>query len=248
LRHGGSDIEKFLREGVFNDLLKKVIQKAGAIITDRHNREVFQVLNSRVYLAPKYIPDERYFKPSLSPHGTATFAYIGKINYYWRHKGLHRIVEIFSGIKGDYRLFLVGQGKGFQDFSEFVSGYGLRKFEIRQFVHPVNMPRLLNEIDFLICFAKDNPIHDFSNIFCEALWSGVRVLTDDAMDLSVYSEYIELSSKAQIVKLPIDDVEATRTKITEMIRDWKEPARYNNTIKYSFNRYLDTNLEIYSCI
>jgi glycosyltransferase involved in cell wall biosynthesis len=245
LRHGGSDLEKFLRQGVFNDLLKKVIQKAAAIITDRHNKEVFQSLNLRLYIVPRYIPDERYFRPSISPHDTPTFAYIGKINYHWRHKGLHRIVEIFSGIKGDCRLIFVAQGKGFEDFSVFVSGYGLRGFEFRQFVHPANMPGLLNEVDFLLYFVKDNPIKDFSNILCEALWSGVRVLTDDSMDLGIYTKYIELDSKTQIVNLPIDDAEATRAKIMEMIRGWEGPSRHNNKIEYSFNRYLDANLEIY---
>lgn len=245
LRHGGSDLEKFFRRGVFNDLLKKVIRKASAIITDSHNKEVFQSLNSYLYVVPRYIPDERSFKPSLSPHGTPTFAYIGKINYYWRHKSLHRIAEVFSGLKGDYRLIFVGQGKGFEDFSEFVSGYDRGKWEFRQFVHPANMPRLLNEIDFLIFFAKDNPIHDFSNILCEALWSGVRVLTDDSMDLDIYTEYIELASESQIVNLPIDDVEATRSKITEIIKGWEGPSRHNNRLKYNFNRYLDANLEIY---
>ncbi|RLE62024.1 MAG: hypothetical protein DRJ47_11355 [Thermoprotei archaeon] len=86
---------------------------------------------------------------------------------------------------------------------------------------------------------------DFSNILCEALWSGVRVLTDDAMDLGIYTQYIELASETQIVNLPIGDVEATQTKITEMIGEWKEPVRYNNKIKYSFNRYLDANLDMY---
>ena len=139
----------------------------------------------------------------------------------------------------------VGQGKGFQDFSEFVLGYDLRGFEFRQFVHPANMPRLLNEVDFLLYFVRDSPMKDFSNILCEALWSGVRVLTDDAMDLGIYTQYIELASETQIVNLPIGDVEATQTKITEMIGEWKEPVRYNNKIKYSYNRYLDANLDMY---
>ncbi|NQT55576.1 MAG: glycosyltransferase [Desulfobacteraceae bacterium] len=245
LRHGGSDIEKFLREGIFNDLLKKVIQKAAAVITDSHRRELFQSFNSSLHMAPRYIPDERSFKPSISPHGTPTFAYIGKINYYWRYKSLHRIADIFSELKGDYRLIFVAQGKGFEDFSEFVSGYGLRGFEFRQFVHPANMPGLLNEIDFLICFTKDNPIKDFMNIFSEALWSGVRVLTDEAMDLNIYTEYIKLTSETQIVNLPIEDVGATRSKIIGIIRGWEGPSRYNNKLKYDFNRYLDANLEMY---
>jgi len=245
VRHGGSDIVKFLKKGIFRHLLKNVNQDATAIITDDENRELFENLNSNVHVLPRYIPNEKYFSPSFTQHETPTFAYIGKINYFWRHKSLHRIAEIFFRIKGDYRLIFVGQGKGFEDFSEFISERGLKNFEFRQFVQPANMPRLLNEIDFLICFTKDNPIHDFSNILCEALWSGVRVLTDDTMDLGIYTEYIELASKAQIVNLPIDDVEATRSKITEIIKGWEGPSRYNNKLKYNFNRYMDVNLKMY---
>lgn len=248
LRHGGSDLEKFLRQGVFNDLLKKVVQNAATIITDSQNKELFQSLNSRLYIVPRYIPDERFFKPSMSPHGTAVFGYIGKINYYWRYKSLHRILEIFSGLKEDYRLIFVGQGKGFEDFSGFVARYDREKWEFRKFVHPANMPRLLNGIDFLVCFAKDNPIQDFSNILCEALWSGVRVLTDETMDLGIYKQYIELADEDQIVNLHIDDVGATRSKIGEMIRGWKGPDRYNNKLKYNFNRYIAANFEIYNGI
>lgn len=139
----------------------------------------------------------------------------------------------------------MGQGKGFEDFSGFVSGHDLARCEFRQFVHPANMPRLLNEIDFLISFSKDNPIHDFSNVFCEALWSGVRVFTDETMDLNSYTEYIELASETQIVNLPINEVGATRSNFIDMIRDWEGPSRYNNKLKYNFNRYMDANLKAY---
>ena len=83
------------------------------------------------------------------------------------------------------------------------------------------------------------------NIFSEALWSGVRVLTDETIDLGIYTEYIELASEAQIVNLPLDDVGATQSKIIEIIKGWEGPSRYNNKLKYNFNEYLDANLEIY---
>lgn len=245
LRHGGSDLEKFFRKGVLRDLLEQVIKDASAIITDDQNKETFQGLNSKIFTVPRYIPDEKYFKPSLSPHAKPTFAYIGKINYHWRHKSLHRIADIFQDLKDDYRLLFVGQGKGFNDFSEFMAGYGLANTEFRQFVHPANMPRLLNEIDFLIYFNKDNPIKDFTNIFCEALWSGVKILTDDSMDFRLYLDYLELTAEDQIMNLPIDDIGETRFKIMEIMNDWERPQRFINRPLYDFDTYLDINLEVY---
>jgi glycosyltransferase involved in cell wall biosynthesis len=81
LRHGGSDIAKFLEQGVFGHLLPEVTRNASAIVTDDKNRNFFKDNNSNIYTLPRYVPDERYFKPAVGSHGIPTFAYIGKINH-----------------------------------------------------------------------------------------------------------------------------------------------------------------------
>lgn len=236
---------KFLNVGIFKHLLRNVIRDAAAVITDDKNKGLFENLNSNVQVLPRYIPNEKYFEPCLTAHETPTFAYIGKINYYWRYKSLDRITDIFAGVKGQHRLIFISQGKGFKNFSEFVSERGLKNFEFRQFVHPMNMPPLLKDIDFILHFTKDNPIKDFSNILCEALYSGVPVLTDDKMDLGEYTKYVELESRDQIINLPLAEVETVQAQINDIIRAWKGPFRYRNKLKYHFNRYVDANLEIY---
>lgn len=248
VRHGGSDITKFLKDGIFKHLLRNVIQDAAAVITDDKNRGLFESTNSNVYVLPRYIPNEKYFEPSFTPHETPTFAYIGKINYYWRYKSLDKITDIFAGVKGQHRLLFISQGKGLKNFSKFVSERGLRTYEFRQFVHPVNMPNLLKGIDFLLHFTNDNPIKDFSNILCEALYSGVPVLTDDTMDMSEYTKYIELETRDQIINLPLDEVETAQAQINNIIKTWKGSFRYTNKLKYKFNKYMDANLEMYSGI
>jgi len=236
---------KFLKDGIFKHLLGNVIQDAAAVITDDKNKGLFENLNSNVQVLPRYIPNEIYFEPSFTPHETPTFAYIGKINYYWRYKSLDKITDIFAGVKGQHRLLFISQGKGFKNFSEFVSERGLKTYEFRQFVHPVNMPNLLKGIDFLLHFTKNNPIKDFSNILCEALWSGVPVLTDETMDLSEYTKYIEVTTRDQIISLPLEEVETAQAQINDIINTWKGPSRYTNKVKYNFHRYMEANLEIY---
>ena len=248
VRHGGSDIAKFLKDGIFKYLLRNVIQDAAAIITDDKNKELFENLNSNVYVLPRYIPNEKHFEPSFTSHETPTFAYIGKINYYWKHKSLDRITDIFAGVKGQHRLLFISQGKGLKNFSEFILERGLKTYEFRQFVHPVNMPNLLRGMDFLLHFTKGNPIKDFSNILCEALYSGVKVLTDDTMDFGEYTKYVELESRDQIITLPMDDVEAAQAQVNYIISTWNEASRYTNKLKYHFNQYVDANLEVYSGI
>ncbi len=248
VRHGGSDIKKFVKDGIFRHLLRNVIQDATAIITDDENRGLFENINSNACVLPRYIPDERFFKPYFISREIPTFAYIGKINYYWKYESLDKIVSIFLGIKEEHKLLFVGQGKGFKDFSRFVESSGLKTYEFRKFVHPVNMPHLLKGVDFLLYFVRDNPIKDFSNIMCEALWSGVHVLTDETMDIRKYGEYIEIASRDQVVTLPMDKVESAQAQINNIIKTWKGPSRYTNNLKYEFSRYIDANLEIYSGI
>ena len=52
LRHGGSDVVKFLRKGVWNRLLPEVIRGAAAVITDEENWEIFGEFNEKVLVLP----------------------------------------------------------------------------------------------------------------------------------------------------------------------------------------------------
>lgn len=246
VRHGGSDVVKFLQDGIFRHLLRNVLQDAAAVITDDTSKGLFKNINSNVCLLPRYIPDERYFKPCFTSHEIPTFAYIGKINFYWKYKSLDKIVSIFSGINEEHKLLFVGQGKGFEDFSRFVEGSGLKSYEFRKFVHPVNMPSLLNNIDYLLYFTQDNPIRDFSNMVGEALWSGISLIVDKTMSIDAYKKHIEIESNNQIVSLPLDEVETAQRKVRSLIRSWKALSRYRNKVKYDFNAYINSNLEIFN--
>lgn len=110
------------------------------------------------------------------------------------------------------------------------------------------MPNLLHTIDYLLYFTQDNAIRDFSNIVCEALYSGVPVLTDNTMDLGEYTKYVEIESRDQIITLPMDDLEAAQAEINNIISTWNEASRYTNKVKYNFKGYMDANLEIYTGI
>lgn len=248
IRHGGSDLAKFLHQNVFKHLLRNVIQNAAVIFTDEQNKEFFGKMNSNVHVQPRYIPDERYFKPSSVSHKIPVFAYVGKINHYWRYKSLDKIVNIFSGIKKEYKLFFVSQGKGIKDFSGFVENHGLKSYELRNFVHPINMPDLLKDIDFLLYFTQDNPIRDFSNLVCEALWSGIPVITDKTNDIQVYANYIDITSSDQIINIALDEIETARGQISGIIDNWTGSARYANKITYNYDRYINANLKIYDLI
>ncbi|MCG2816099.1 MAG: glycosyltransferase [Pseudomonadota bacterium] len=245
IRHGGSDIAKFLEQGVFKYLLPEVIRNASAIFTDDKNRKYFKDINSDIFTLPRYVPDERYFKPAAGSRRMPTFAYIGKVNYYWKYKSLDKIVDIFAGIEARHSLRFVGQGKGFAEFSRFAEARGLKTHEFRKFVHPAIVPQLLDRIDYLLCFSQDNPIKDFSNIMCEALWSGVTIITDETSGIHDYAKYTRGLPENQVIKLDTQDLTETQDKIKGLIHRWHGPERFNIEVEYGFIRYIEDNLKAY---
>jgi len=245
VRHGGSDLAKFWQKGIFETLLKNVIQNAALVVSDDKNKELFKSLTAKVSVLPRYIPDEEYFKPFYTPHKIPVFAYIGKINYYWKDKSLDRIVDIFSGIEQNHKLIFVGQGKGFDNFLRYIKDHNLKTFELRKFVHPENMPALLSNVDYLLYFVQNNPIKDFSNIVCESLWSGTPLITDKTMVMDEYAEYTEVSAGNKPIVLDLDETETARIDISKIISSWQGPFRHNNKIKYDFSDYINANLKVY---
>ena len=248
VRHGGSDLAKFWKKGAFKHLLEEVIRNASVVISDDKNIELFKKYNKTIDILPRYIPDERYFKPLDVKHKMPTFAYIGKFNYHWKYKSLDKIVNIFSGVKGGYKLLFVGQGKGANDFSRYTKDYNLKSVEFKNFVHPEKMPELLCNVDFILNFFQDSPIKDFSNIACEAFWSGIPLITDKTLDINMYIDYVEMESKKQVICLPLDKLETAQNIINKIISGWDGGLRYSNNIKYNFESYLDANLEIYASV
>lgn len=248
VRHGGSDIAKFINKGVLKHLLKDVIRNAAAIVTDEKNKGIFEALNSNIHVLPRYIPDSDYFKPNTVSRSVPVFAHIGKINYYWKQKSLDRLVEIFAGVENEHMLRFVGQGNGYDEFCNFVRASGLKRYELKEFVHPANMPRLLDQTDFLICFSQNNPIQDYSNIVCEAIWSGITLILDEKTDVAEYERNLAGTLENQIIRLNIDNIEASRKQIESIIDSWDSASRVSNKIDYDYDRYIDTNLEVYSSV
>ena len=245
LRHGGSDLAKFLNAGIFKHLLEKVIQNASAIITDEANEGLFKSSNSNTVILPRYIPDERVFLPSAKLHNVPTFACIGKINYYWKYKSLDKIIEVFSEISENHRLIMIGQGKGYEDFAHHAENRGLNMTEFKRFVHPEHIPALLAQIDYLLFFSQDNPIKDFSNIVCEALWSGIPVITDKTMDITEYEQLINIDQKRQIIRLDLKKLESAKNQISTLIKNFNSTTRFPIEIRYSYDHYIEENLSIY---
>jgi glycosyltransferase involved in cell wall biosynthesis len=216
LRHGGSDINKFLRAGLWADLLREVFSNAAVVITDRANHAVARKLSNHICLTPPYVPNPHFYKPlHTSRQGKPILALIGKTNYYWRHKGWHRVVDLMRRLKNDFDFVVVSQGIGLKDFKKYVREEVRSSVEWRPFIHPSGMPELINEVDGAFMFFNDLPYPAFSNLVPEVLYCGKTVITD-SMDIiqSYKNEGLALDAfSSQILSIDGDNTEATIERI-----------------------------------
>jgi len=56
IRHGGSDLEKFLKKRIFATLFNEAMANADAVITEKRNQNLLQPMASHIVFQPAYIP------------------------------------------------------------------------------------------------------------------------------------------------------------------------------------------------
>lgn len=178
LRHGGSDLNKFLDKGIWANLLTKAFKGAGAVITDNDHCGAFVGLSKKIISIPPYVPDPAFFKPAAGEKSKPTLALIGKANYYWRHKGWHRVIEIMKSLGDRFNYLIVSQGIGLKDFRKYVEDRIGSVIEWKEFVDPGEMPLLLQSISGIFVLQQDLPFPVFSNMVVEALYCNVTAITD----------------------------------------------------------------------
>jgi glycosyltransferase involved in cell wall biosynthesis len=247
LRHGGSDIAKFVSQNIWQSLFEKVFEAASVIITDHGHLDSIRSLTSRIAVIPPYVPDPILFNSSgRSINSPPVLAIIGKANYYWRHKGWHRITEIIKALGDDYRYLFVSQGKGLGDFRAFMAESRLGDaIEWEPFVPPWAMPALVNRIDALFVFENDLHFPEFSNLVLEALYSGVAIITDAVNLAECYgAEGVNIKDLPGTV-LPVrtGNSEVAAEQIAGFFDDCvsRRPATFPAATDY--NRYITANEE-----
>ena len=179
LRHGGSDIQKFVQAGIWNNLIRNAFENASLAITDTINYDAIQQLSHRVTALPPYAPDPSFFYYSdTAPKGQPILALIGKANYHWRHKGWHRVIDIMKHLRTNFKLVIVSQGIGIGEFRKYAEEKIDGNIEWRSFVHPLEMPELFHSINGIFYLCQDLPFPVFSNLIPEAVYCGKTVITD----------------------------------------------------------------------
>lgn len=217
LRHGGSDLHKFVEAGLWRHLLSKAFASASAIVTDMENSERFYEHSKRVVTMPPYIPNPAFFKPSTNEAPKPTLALIGKANYHWRHKGWHRVVEIMKSLGNRFHYLVLSQGAGFTDFRKYVEERLTSPVEWRSFVHPLEMPSLLQAISGVFVLQQDLPFPVFSNLAAEALYCNVTIITDKDDIVQIMEKqglHVDAASR-QILVVPNDQPDRAAKTIAD---------------------------------
>jgi glycosyltransferase involved in cell wall biosynthesis len=244
IRHGGSDLEKFLKKRILGILLDEAIANADIVITEEGGEKILGALASNLAYQPAYVPDESVFTPRVTQQSRGRLATIGKINYHWEHKALNSIVDVMVQLAPQFECLIVGQGKGLVDFRQSLSPKISASFKWASFVPPWQMPNLLNQLDAIFVFESKLPHPVISNLVLEAIWSGVGIITDRQDLAETYRDVVSLNEE-QILVISPTEASSSAKKITQWIR---ERARSELTPHQlvSFQEYLTTTERIYT--
>lgn len=178
-RHGGSDIVKFLEHPAYATLLRDVLLDAQVVVTDTDHEATVKAVGARTERRPVYVVDESAFHPDerRGRGKPAVYAYVGKINYHWRRKGLDQIVEWYAGQDSEkVSLRLIGQGVGESDFRRWVGERLGLILDIESFVPPWEMPGLLRSVDAVFALDADDAVKNRSMLAIEARRMGIEVV------------------------------------------------------------------------
>lgn len=245
IRHGGSDIEKFLKGRIWGTLINETVTHTDIMVTDTQYQDLLEQITPRLVVQPAYIPDDRTFIPNGTRRPKNRLAVIGKINHYWQHKHLKLITDIMLQLTGDFDCWIVGQGKGMTGFKESLGSDAVSDFKWCPFVAPWEMPRLLSELDALFIFESELPHSVQSNLALEAIYSGVGIITDRVDFIDSYRNIIEID-KDQVIVVS-SDVSSSAVQI----KKWIKGRKYNKNSSrplVSFQEYLSANESVYASI
>lgn len=173
LRHAGSDIGKLFASLSYTTLFKSIFQKADIIMTIPPLKEMFLSLGipeSKIAFDEKVSVDTKAFNPEVSPFPLSDYigrkipecpviTYIGKINYYWKTKGLFELVESVKDIKDDFLLLFVANGKGLKEFQNLIEEKNLSKNSIfLDFVPPWEIPSIIKLSTCVVVPEREFPV------------------------------------------------------------------------------------------
>jgi len=268
LHHAGSDIAKLFASSAYHTLFKTIFQQVDKIITIPAFKEMFLSLgisDSRIAYDEKVSVDTKSFNPEVSPFPLSDYierkipncpiiTYIGKINYYWKTKGLYEFIEAVKGIKRDFLLLFVANGKGLMEFKNVIRKNNLEKESIFiDFVPPWRMPSIIKLSTCVVVPEREFPIQYHMPILPREVMAVGRclILSKELYNKRCYSNLIDGEN---VLIIDPKNIKQFRTIIEDIIRHPDIASRIGqNAYKFSrqienFNEYIDSTIELYTSL
>jgi glycosyltransferase involved in cell wall biosynthesis len=268
LRHAGSDMGKLFASSAYNTLFEAIFQRADMIVTVPPMKETFLSLGihkSKIGFDEKVSVDTKAFNPEVSPFplsnyikreipGCPIITFIGKINYYWRTKGLGELVDAVKGIKSDFLLLFVANGKGLREFQNLIREY---KLELRSvfinFIPPWKIPSIIKLSACVVIPERDFPIQNHVPILPREVMAVGKCLI---LSRELYEKkcYGDLTDGENVLIIDPKNVKEFRALIEKVIRNPDTVLTIGqNAYKFSkqvenFNEYIDRTIHLYTSV
>jgi len=268
LRHAGSDIRKLFASSSYQTLFKSILKKVDKIITIPPLKEMFLSLGvseSKIAFDEKVSIDTKAFKPEVSPFPLSNYigrkipecpiiTYIGKVNYYWKTKGLYELIEAVKEIKSDFLLLFVANGKGLPEFQNLIREKSLEKRSIfLGFVPPWKIPSIIKLSTCVVLPEREFPIQHHTPILPREVMAVGKCLI---LSEELYSKrcYGNLINGENVLLINPKNIKQFRAVIEDIIKHPDSASRigqnaYNFSKKTeNFNEYIKFTIDLHSSL
>ncbi len=243
IRHAGSDIHKFKYDIEFREIMSLYFNSAKVIatnVTSKQFTEEIAINPEKILCVPRYIPDPCIFRRGpTNTKKSYDILFAGKINYYWKRKGIMLLLEIIRKRKLK-ALFHIG-GKYVNEVLDLISSKELDGYiKVNSYVPPDQMPQIYNSCRYVWCYEEEDTIDDFSNILWEAIFCGVPCIVNS--NVFGKAEMTDI-----MLKFPHLVHQISSDKFNDFeFRNSESPLSDSKEVKlHLFNEYIKTNIGVY---
>jgi len=268
LRHAGSDIGKLYSSTAYQTLFKSIFKKADRVVTIPQLKQVFLdagVHESNVLFENLVGVDTNAFQYDVIPFFLSEYVsekipscpiitYIGKVDYYWKYKGLSELIESVHNIKADFRLFFVANGKGLADFKRQVKNNNLEDKSIfLNFIPPWKIPSIIKLSTCVVVPEREFPVPYHMPILPREVMAVGKclILSRELYDKQCYGDLIDGEN---VLIVDPKNAKQFRTSIEKIVNDPDIALRIGqNSYKHSqqmerFDEYIDFKIRQYESV
>jgi len=244
IRHAGSDIQKFLHDTEFRDIMKAYFDKATVVATNLTAKTLIEKLcdnTGNVCCLRRYIPNPEIFRPEPTEKNI-DILFAGKINYCWNLKGINLLLGLIKRRKLR-SLFVIG-GKYKNEIVELIAQTETGNYiEVRDFAPPEMMPSIYNSCKFVWCWEEKGGVEDFSNIIWEALFCSTPCIVNSETAERIQHEGIPAGLDSLICKTVPD-----RLMDYHFVPDILETDGMERKKVALYDEYIESNVKLYESV